>query len=69
MLKTETPFSTLQEAIQKLGGLDYIVSNAGWTKFANFKDLSARSLFPSRPQSGSQSQFAIAFDWLSLRDL
>ena len=40
MLKTELSFPTLQEAIQKLGGLDYIVSNAGWTKFANFKDLS-----------------------------
>ena len=32
--------SLLQEAIHKLGGLDYIVSNAGWTKFADFKDLS-----------------------------
>lgn len=33
--------SIVKEAIQKLGGLDYIVSNAGWTKFANFKDLNA----------------------------
>ncbi|KAF9888885.1 hypothetical protein FE257_008255 [Aspergillus nanangensis] len=26
-------------AIEKLGGLDIVISNAGWTKFASFEDL------------------------------
>lgn len=31
----------VQEAIDELGGLDVIISNAGWTKFTNFGDLDA----------------------------
>ncbi|KAL8970334.1 MAG: hypothetical protein Q9183_001571 [Haloplaca sp. 2 TL-2023] len=31
----------VQGAIDGLGGLDIIVSNAGWTKFTNFGDLDA----------------------------
>ncbi|MCJ1484701.1 hypothetical protein MMC06_004874 [Schaereria dolodes] len=33
----------VQESIKTLGGLDIIISNAGWTKFANFGDLDALS--------------------------
>ncbi|KAK6382970.1 hypothetical protein LTS17_003640 [Exophiala oligosperma] len=29
--------------VEKLGGLDIIIANAGWTKFSNFKDLHALS--------------------------
>ena len=31
----------VQEAIKQLGGLDIIVSNAGWTKISTFGDLDA----------------------------
>jgi len=31
----------VKDAISQLGGLDMIVSNAGWTKFADFSDLDA----------------------------
>ncbi|KAF3923440.1 hypothetical protein ABW21_db0207261 [Orbilia brochopaga] len=31
----------VQESIEALGGLDVIISNAGWTKFAQFSDLDA----------------------------
>ncbi|KAI9753724.1 MAG: hypothetical protein M4579_005015 [Chaenotheca gracillima] len=32
---------TVKESISQLGGLDIIISNAGWTKFSDFGDLSA----------------------------
>jgi len=32
---------TVQEAISKLGGLDVIISNAGYTRFSNFSDITA----------------------------
>ncbi|KAL8841061.1 MAG: hypothetical protein Q9170_001086 [Blastenia crenularia] len=35
--------STVQKSIEGLGGLDIIVSNAGWTKFTGFGDLDALS--------------------------
>ncbi|EED12779.1 short-chain dehydrogenase, putative [Talaromyces stipitatus ATCC 10500] len=31
----------VKTAIEVLGGLDIVISNAGWTKFANFADLDA----------------------------
>ncbi|MCJ1225143.1 hypothetical protein MMC12_001792 [Toensbergia leucococca] len=34
---------TVKESIQGLGGLDIIVSNAGWTKFGAFGDLHSLS--------------------------
>jgi NAD(P)-dependent dehydrogenase (short-subunit alcohol dehydrogenase family) len=34
----------VREAVEKLGGLDIIVANAGWTKFSTFKDLNALTL-------------------------
>ncbi|KEF57080.1 3-oxoacyl-[acyl-carrier protein] reductase [Exophiala aquamarina CBS 119918] len=33
----------VQETLEKLGGLDIIVANAGWTKVCDFKDLNAMS--------------------------
>ncbi|KAE8421240.1 hypothetical protein BDV36DRAFT_292436 [Aspergillus pseudocaelatus] len=33
----------VKAAIEKLGGLDVVISNAGWTKFAEFGDLHALS--------------------------
>ncbi|KAL8759852.1 MAG: hypothetical protein Q9184_003505 [Pyrenodesmia sp. 2 TL-2023] len=35
--------NTVQSSIDGLGGLDIIVSNAGWTKFTEFGDLDALS--------------------------
>ncbi|WYZ42150.1 hypothetical protein EsH8_V_001045 [Colletotrichum jinshuiense] len=32
------------ETVEKLGGLDIIVANAGWTLFSDFKDLNALSI-------------------------
>lgn len=34
---------TVKESISGLGGLDIIVSNAGWTKLSDFGDLNALS--------------------------
>ena len=34
----------VKETVEKLGGLDIIVANAGWTRFSDFKDLNALSL-------------------------
>ncbi len=34
----------VKETAVKLGGLDIIVANAGWTRFSDFKDLNALSL-------------------------
>lgn len=34
----------VKETVGKLGGLDIIVANAGWTRFSNFKDLNALPL-------------------------
>ena len=34
----------VKETVGKLGGLDIIVANAGWTRFSNFADLNALSL-------------------------
>ncbi|KAJ5852007.1 uncharacterized protein N7529_011392 [Penicillium soppii] len=33
--------NTVKSAIEQLGGLDIIISNAGWTKMTNFGDLDA----------------------------
>ncbi|KAJ5647637.1 hypothetical protein N7490_004009, partial [Penicillium lividum] len=33
--------NTVKSAIEKLGGLDVVISNAGWTKVVNFGDLDA----------------------------
>jgi len=35
---------TVQQAIEQLGGLDIIISNAGYTRFADFRDLSASTV-------------------------
>lgn len=34
----------VKETVDGLGGLDVIVANAGWTRFANFADLNDLSL-------------------------
>ncbi len=34
----------VQQTISSLGGLDIIISNAGYTRFSNFSDLSATNL-------------------------
>lgn len=34
----------VKETVEKLGGLDIIVANAGWTRFSDFKDLNAFTL-------------------------
>ena len=34
---------TVKESISGLGGLDIIISNAGWTKLSDFGDLNALS--------------------------
>ena len=34
----------VKETIEGLGGLDVIIANAGWTRFANFGDLNDLSL-------------------------
>jgi NAD(P)-dependent dehydrogenase (short-subunit alcohol dehydrogenase family) len=34
----------VKETVEKLGGLDIIVANAGWTRFSNFADLNALPL-------------------------
>jgi NAD(P)-dependent dehydrogenase (short-subunit alcohol dehydrogenase family) len=34
----------VNETVDKLGGLDIIIANAGWTRFSDFKDLNAMSL-------------------------
>ncbi|KIW49077.1 hypothetical protein PV05_10791 [Exophiala xenobiotica] len=33
----------VKETVEKLGGLDIIIANAGWTRFSDFKDLHALS--------------------------
>jgi hypothetical protein len=33
----------VKETVEKLGGLDIIIANAGWTRFSDFKDLKALS--------------------------
>lgn len=33
----------VKETVEKLGGIDIIIANAGWTRFSNFKDLNALS--------------------------
>lgn len=45
-------FPAFQEAIEVLGGLDGVVSNAGWTKFADFRDL-GRSSIVHLPDTGA----------------
>jgi len=35
---------TVQQAITQLGGLDIIISNAGFTRFSDFKDLSSTTV-------------------------
>lgn len=34
----------VKETVEQLGGLDVIIANAGWTRFANFGDLNDMSL-------------------------
>jgi NAD(P)-dependent dehydrogenase (short-subunit alcohol dehydrogenase family) len=34
----------VKETVNKLGGLDIIIANAGWTRFSEFKDLNAMTL-------------------------
>lgn len=41
MGKEEDVVKTVKETIAQLGGLDVIVSNAGYTRFSTFSDLSA----------------------------
>jgi hypothetical protein len=40
---TSTPecARVVSEALEKLGGLDIVIANAGWTKFSDFGDLDA----------------------------
>lgn len=33
----------VKETVEKLGGLDIIIANAGWTRFSDFEDLHALS--------------------------
>lgn len=39
MSSTSEARRAVQEAIQQLGGLDIIISNAGWTRFSEWNDL------------------------------
>ncbi|KAF8865013.1 short chain dehydrogenase/reductase [Acephala macrosclerotiorum] len=41
MGKEEDVIKTIKETISQLGGLDIIISNAGYTRFSSFADLSA----------------------------
>lgn len=40
---TEAITRLVRETVEQLGGLDIIVNNAGWTRFAKFEDLNALS--------------------------
>jgi NAD(P)-dependent dehydrogenase (short-subunit alcohol dehydrogenase family) len=35
----EDTIRLVKESVEQLGGLDIIINNAGWTRFANFGDL------------------------------
>ncbi|KAJ6020899.1 hypothetical protein N7540_006403 [Penicillium herquei] len=39
--KQESAASTVKSSIEQLGGLDVVISNAGWTKITEFSDLDA----------------------------
>ncbi|KAF2656860.1 short chain dehydrogenase/reductase [Lophiostoma macrostomum CBS 122681] len=43
MCDTKDVKRSVEEATEKLGGLDIIIGNAGWTKFTEFGDLDAMS--------------------------
>ncbi|KAF2745714.1 short-chain dehydrogenase/reductase-like protein SDR [Sporormia fimetaria CBS 119925] len=43
MTSTTDSLRCVSEAIEKLGGLDIVIANAGWTRFSNFADLDALS--------------------------
>jgi NAD(P)-dependent dehydrogenase (short-subunit alcohol dehydrogenase family) len=43
MCNTKDVKRSVEEATEKLGGLDIIIGNAGWTKFTEFGDLDAMS--------------------------
>ncbi|KAF2279657.1 short chain dehydrogenase/reductase [Westerdykella ornata] len=41
MCSTAEAKRSIEETIEKLGGLDIVIANAGWTRFSNFADLDA----------------------------
>lgn len=43
MTSTAEAKRAVQETIGQLGGIDIIIANAGWTRFADWKDLDAMS--------------------------
>ncbi|USP76653.1 putative galactose dehydrogenase GalD [Curvularia clavata] len=43
MTSTSDARRAVQETIKELGGLDLIIANAGWTRFADWKDLDSMS--------------------------
>ncbi|EMD96557.1 hypothetical protein COCHEDRAFT_1122967 [Bipolaris maydis C5] len=43
MTSTSEARRVVQETIKQLGGLDLIISNAGWTRFAGWEDLDSMS--------------------------
>ncbi|KEF60177.1 3-oxoacyl-[acyl-carrier protein] reductase [Exophiala aquamarina CBS 119918] len=42
--KPEDNARIVKETVDRLGGLDIIVANAGWTRFSDFSDLNALPL-------------------------
>ncbi|KAH6414095.1 hypothetical protein HBI08_125610 [Parastagonospora nodorum] len=43
MTQTSEAKRAVQETIEKLGGLDLILANSGWTRFSDWKDLDSMS--------------------------
>lgn len=43
MTNTSEARRAVQETIRELGGIDIIIANAGWTQFADWKDLNSMS--------------------------
>ena len=56
--------SMVQEAVQHFGGLDLVVSNAGWTAFGEFSDLS-RSRSKSLVASTDSLDAITDDDWIN----
>lgn len=56
----------MRETVEKLGGLDIIVANAGWTKFSDFKDLHALSHDDWNKVNKNTLSFLLSITWSHL---